>query len=126
LVVVESSCKSDGVGGGEPADVRIIVAKGVVVQAGFAVQVLALKTQVLAEKVVRVVFAQGVAPNGVGGAPDDLPRPPLAVGAMGKAQVEGGSPFGGGLPAVLCVWWGHLDWIRLWSAPRHRVSAETK
>jgi len=42
------------------------------VQAGFAVEVLPLKAQVLAEQVVWVVFAQGVAPNGVGGALRDV------------------------------------------------------
>jgi len=47
LVQVESAREADGVWRDEPADVRIIVSEGVVVQAGVAVQVLALEAQVL-------------------------------------------------------------------------------
>jgi len=86
LVLVKPSCKSDGVGGGDPADIGIIVAVGVVMQAGFAVQVLALKTDVLAgDGTGFMCFLNGVAKDPVAGVPDDLA---VAVGEFFGCAVQ--------------------------------------
>lgn len=54
----------------KPPDIRIVEPEGVVVQAGFAVQVLALEAQVLLfDEVGLVLFDDGVAPDLVGGLP---------------------------------------------------------
>jgi len=54
---------------------RIIVSEGVVVQAGFAVEVLALKAEVLrGEEGVVVLLVQGGPPDLLSEAPDDLGR----------------------------------------------------
>ena len=55
----------------KPSDIRIVEPEGVVVQPGFAVQVLALEAQVLLfDKEAFLLFGQGVAPDLVAGLPD--------------------------------------------------------
>ena len=54
----------------KPTDIRIVEPEGVVVQPGFAVQVLALEAQVLLfDEEAFLCFGQGVAPNLVAGLP---------------------------------------------------------
>jgi hypothetical protein len=61
----------NGVRADKTSDIRIVESEGVVVQPGFAVQVLALEAQVLLfDKEAFLRFGQGVAPDLIARLPD--------------------------------------------------------
>jgi len=91
LVQIDPARQADRIGGGEAADVGVVVAEGVVVQAGFAVQVLALETQILMHAVTQVAdFLERGAPDLEGGAPHGF-------------AVAVGEPFGQAVDVVVVV-----------------------
>ena len=75
MIQIHPAKQPDGVLGGEPTAVGIIIPEGVIIKPCFPVIILPLHTQVLLKALEGMfggVLEQHLAPSGIAGAPDDI------------------------------------------------------